>query len=540
MSLSQSLWLADAVPCVDGDRDDLSLGAALARSAAAWPDAEAMVFSCQSGVAETRWSFAELDDRATRLAHALIAAGYRPGERIAIWSPNHPNWIPLQFAIARAGMVLVALNPLYRAAELDYALAAADAVAVFHDDAAGGERMRDIAETVRRTLPSLRALHHIGDDVDRMIAEAGRSGPLPSVQPADLLMIQYTSGTTGLPKATLLPHGPIVTIGARSYRAWGFGPDDRVCHGFPLFHVGGSGNSTPGALVNGATTLPIYIFRAEEALDILEREACTGFIGVPSMLTAMMEADPERRRDLSALRRIVVGGAAVPAAFLARCERHFGVEMLNGYGQTESCGVCATVRPGDPAERKTHSSGLALPGVAMKIVDGDGRVQPCGVPGELCVDGPGRMIGYGDPEHSARAFDADGWLRTGDIATMDAQGYVAIVGRLKEMVIRGGENLYPAEIEAFLLQHPLVGEVAVIGLPDEKYGEELCAVIRPAPGSAPDAEELRAWMRARVSRWKVPRYVAFVDALPVTVSGKVRKHELLPEMTRRFLQTQSD
>lgn len=534
MPLSQSLWPADAA--VAGVCEHLPLGRALARSAAWWPDAEAVVFACQSSVAEVRWSFSELHERSTKLAQALIGAGYRTGERIAIWAPNHPNWILLQFAIAKAGMVLVALNPLYRAAELEYALAASDAVAVFHDGTAGGEAMRPIIEQVRGSLPRLRGLYHIGDDVDRMEAFVSLSGPLPEVQADDLLMIQYTSGTTGLPKPTLLPHGPIVTIGTLSYAAWGFGAGDRVCHGFPMFHVGGSGNSTPGALMNGTTTLPIYIFKADEALDILERERCTGFIGVPSMLTAMMEADPDRRRNLSALRRIVVGGAAIPAPFLSRCEDFFNVEMLNGYGQTESCGVCATVRPGDPSERKIHSSGLALPGVSLKVVDACGQVQPCGEPGELCVDGPGKMIGYGDPNESAKAFDGEGWLRTGDIATMDTDGYVAIVGRLKDMVIRGGENLYPAEIESFLLQHPDINEVAVIGLPDEKYGEELCAVIRPASGSAPDTEAIRSWMRERVSRWKVPRYFAFVDALPVTGSGKVKKHELRPEMIRRFLE----
>ena len=535
MPLSQSLWPAEAA--LAAGHDDLSFASALARSAARWPDAEAVVFAHQSGVVEVRWLFSELHERSTKLAHALIGAGYRPGEHIAIWAPNHPNWILLQFAIAKAGMVLVALNPLYRAAELEYALAASDAVAVFHDETADGEAMRVIAERVRGRLPRLRELYHIGDDVVRMEARAALNNLLPEVQASDLLMIQYTSGTTGLPKPTLLPHGPVAKIGALSYAAWGFGPGDRVCHGFPMFHVGGSGNSTPGALINGATTLPIYIFKAEEALDVLEHEHCTGFIGVPSMLTAMMEADPDRRRNLSALRRIIVGGAAVPAPFLSRCEDFFKVEMLNGYGQTESCGVCATVRPGDPSERKIHSSGLALPGVSLKIVDAHGQIQPCGKPGELCVEGPGKMIGYGDPDESARAFDGEGWLRTGDIATMDTDGYVAIVGRLKDMVIRGGENLYPAEIESFLMQHPDINEVAVIGLPDEKYGEELCAVIRPVSGSARDAEAIRFWMREHVSRWKVPRYFAFVDALPVTASGKIKKHELRPEMIRRFLET---
>lgn len=531
MGLTQSLWIGSAD---DPDRDNIAIGAAVSRSAAAWPNAEAVVFACQPEIEEVRWTFGDLEAQSTRLAHALIAAGYRPGERIAIWAPNHPNWILLEYAIAKAGMVIVAINPLYREAELQYALAVSDVAAIFHADTVGGEPMRATIDAVAPDTPLLRGIYSLSGGLDDLLANAPDSGELPHIDPADLFMIQYTSGTTGVPKAAWLPHGSIATISARTYERWGFGSGDRVCHGFPMFHVGGSGNSTPGSLIVGATTLPIHIFRAGEALDILEQERCTGFIGVPSMLTAIMEEGSLQSRDLSALKRIVVGGAAVPSPFLRRCEDMFGVEMLNGYGQTESCGVSASVRPGDDADRKISTSGVALPGVSLKVVDSGGRIQPCGVPGELCADGPGKMLRYGDPEATRQAFDPEGWLKTGDIATMDADGYVAIVGRLKEMIIRGGENLYPAEIEAYLIEHPDIVEAAVIGLPDEKYGEEMCAVLRPAhPGHA-DADAIRAWCRDRVSRWKVPRYIAFVDALPATPSGKIRKHELIPEMENRF------
>ncbi|MBC2778961.1 class I adenylate-forming enzyme family protein [Parasphingopyxis marina] len=531
MGLDQSLWIG-----TDGDPDcdDIAIGEAVSRSARLWPDVEAAVFACQQNIDEVRWTFAELDALSTRLARALLDLGHSPGDRIAIWAPNHPNWILLEYAIAKAGMVIVAINPLYRESELTYALNASDVTTIFHAVSVGGVSMATTIDAVRGDTPSLRNIYDLTIDLDRLLSGAASDAQLPAVAPHDLFMIQYTSGTTGVPKAAWLPHGAIATISARTYRRWDFGPGDRVCHGFPMFHVGGSGNSTPGSLIVGTTTLPIHIFRAGEALDILEQERCTGFIGVPSMLTAMMEDDSLGTRDLSALKRIVVGGAAVPSPFLRQCEDTFGVEMLNGYGQTESCGVSASVRPGDDASKKTGTSGLALPGVSLKVVDAEGRIQPCGVPGELCADGPGKMIGYGDPQATREAFDAEGWLRTGDIATMDGDGYVTIVGRLKDMIIRGGENLYPAEIEAYLIEHPDIAEAAVIGLPDEKYGEELCAVLRPASPDHEDANTILEWCRKRVSRWKVPRYIAFVDAMPTTASGKIIKHELLPLMAEQF------
>ena len=535
MRLTQSLWLGNSE---EPGEDAISLGAALARSATAWPDAEAVVFTCQPEVGEVRWTFAELDSVTDRLATALMALGYVRGERIAIWGPNHPSWILLEYAIAKAGLVTVAVNPLYQRGELLYALQASDAVAIFHADRVGGVAMRDLIDAVRPDVPGLRGVYSFTADVERLLAETPFAGNLPQVGRNDLLMIQYTSGTTGKPKATLLPHGSIATIAARSYRRWSFGPGDRVCHGFPFFHVGGSGNSTPGAMIVGTTTLPIHIFRAGQVLDILESERCTGFIGVPSMLSAMMEDGSLAGRDLSALRRIVVGGAPVPPAFLRRCEDVFGAEMLNGYGQTETCGVSASAMPNDSIERKTQTSGVALPGVSLKIVDAEGRIVPCGATGELCANGPGKMIGYGDAEASRAAFDAEGWLRTGDLATMDEDGYIRIVGRLKEMIIRGGENLYPAEIEQYLIEHPDVAEAAVVGLPDDKYGEELCAVLRAARPDHASPDDVREWCRTRVSRWKVPRYVAFVDAMPTTPSGKIKKHELVEKMKGHFLISQ--
>lgn len=530
-ALSESRWIADQTAAV---APPLSIGAALHAAAQRWPDREALVYSCQPDVGELRWTYRELDERAARLAAALLARGYVPGDRIAIWGPNHPHWILLEYALAKAGLVIVALNPLYKRAELIYALNTAQVVAIFHAEQVGGALLHEAIDAVRDSVPTLRERYSFTGDVERLLQDAPANYTLPLVDPQSLFMIQYTSGTTGAPKAAQLGHGAVATVARNSYRWWEFGSNDRVCHGFPLFHVGGSCNSTPGAMLVGATTLPLYIFKAHQTLDILERERCTGFLGVPSMLTAMLEDPSFQQRDLSALRIIILGGAPVPVKLLRECEAAFGAQIINGYGQTETCGVTCSTTARDSLEHKTQTSGVALPGISAKIVDGNGAVVPLGSAGELCYDGPGKMLGYGNAEANQHAFDSEGWLRTGDIATMNEHGYIRIVGRAKEMIIRGGENLYPAEIEAYLLEHPDVAEVAVIGLPDARYGEEVCAVVRPATPEHASAEQIRGWCTEQVSRWKVPRYIAFIDAMPMTPSGKIKKFLLQEMMIDRF------
>lgn len=533
MVLTRSFWTAAEF---DAERDRVSIGEAVGRSARSWPDKEAVIFACQADVEQVRWTYAQIDDLSGRLATAILKLGYQPGDRVAIFATNDPHWILLEYALAKAGLPIVAVNPLYREKELEYALKASDVRAIFHSPKIGGEPVSPMIDLVASRLPRLGDILDLQDDVERLLSTTKTAGELPQVKPDDLFMIQYTSGTTGVPKSAWLPHGSIATISGNTYRRWGFGVGDKVCQGFPLFHVGGSGNSIPGSLIVGTATLPIHIFRASEALDILEQEQCTGFVGVPSMLSAMIEHESFATRNLSRLKRIIVGGAPVAVGMLERFEEHFGVEILNGYGQTESCGVSASVKPGDLPAKKIQTSGLALPGVSLKVVDAEGHILPCGQTGELCADGPGKMLRYGDEAATKQAFDDDGWLRTGDLATMDSDGYVAIVGRLKEMIIRGGENLYPLEIESYLVEHPDVAEAAVIGLPDDKYGEELCAVLRVAGGAPEDSDAIRSWCCERVSRWKIPKYITFIDEMPVTVSGKIKKHELARTMAARFLQ----
>lgn len=526
-----SLWRAETSAA---QTLGLSLGDALAQAAERWPDTEAVVYSCQPDIGNIRWSYSQLNRYAEQLAKALLASGYSSGDRIAIWAPNHPEWILLEYALAKAGLVIVALNPLYKQRELSFTLNTSQVQGIFYADRVGNIDLRDLIEKVRPEVPSLRYVHSLSSDIQTLLNDHSLSADLPKVQSEDTLMVQYTSGTTGHPKAPQLAHDSVTTMARHAYQSWGFGPGDRVCHGFPLFHVGGSGNSTPGAMLVGATTLPLHIFKADRTLNILEQERCTGFIGVPTMLKAMLEEPDFANRDLSALKTIVMGGTPVPLKLLRECEAAFGAHILNGYGQTESSGVISTTVIDDNPVRKSETSGRALPGVSLKVVDSGGNPVPHNQSGELCYQGPGKMQGYRNASAEQQPFDTEGWLLTGDLATMDAEGYVCIVGRTKEMIIRGGENLSPVEIEGYLLEHPDVAQAAVIGLPSARYGEEVCAVLIPNKSDHASTDDVIAWCHNQMSRWKVPRYLTFVEELPTTPSGKVRKFLLKEQMVRHF------
>lgn len=528
---TQSLWLADSR---EANPVELPLGDLIHRIAARHPHREAVVYACHEEVENVRWTYRQLDEMASTLAYVLLTEGYQTGDKIAIWAPNSPEWILLEYALAKAGLVIVALNPLYKRAELEYTLKASGVKGIFHADSVSGHSLRVMIDGVRDKVPSLKGIYSMTGDISQMLQRRGNPSTLPIVDADSCLMIQYTSGTTGQPKAAQLSHRGVATTARNSYLTWGFGESDRVCHGFPLFHVGGSGNSTPGAALVGATTLPLYMFKAERTLDILEQERCTGFIGVPSMLTAMMEHENFGQRDFSALKHIVVGGACVPASLIDQCERAFDVDIINGYGQTETSGVSASTITSDSAEIKSTTSGKPLPGVSFKVVDIDGGIVPYNNTGELCYQGPGTMLGYLNHADPASVFDDEGWLYSGDLATMNESGYIRIVGRAKEMIIRGGENLSPSEIEIFLCQHPDIAEAAVLGLPDHKYGEEVCAVLLPAKPDHASAEDIQKWCLENLSRWKVPRYMTFRAQLPKTASGKVQKFLLKEAMIKRF------
>ncbi len=522
-----SLWLADPT---ETQYLSMTLADSLRISASQWAEREAVVSAAEPGLPAVRWTYEQLDQKVSRLAASLLAQGYQAGDRIAVWGPSYPEWILIEYAISRAGLVLVTLNPLYKQAELLYALQAAAVSAIFHADEVSGVALSTVIAQVATDIPTLRGIYSFSNGLTKLLEEAPAFIELPAVDPTKLFMIQYTSGTTGQPKAAQMSHQSIITSASNTHRRWEVTSGDRVCHGFPMFHIGGSGCCTPGAILMGATTLPLRVFKADRALDLLEHERCRLFIGVPTMITAMLEHPSFKSRDLSALKMLIIGGAPVPIPMIHTWEEAFGAQVINSYGQTETSGVSTSCRAHDPADKKATTSGVAVPGVSLKVVDQAGAVVSHGVPGELCFQGPGRMIGYRNDTQHVGAIDADGWFHSGDLATMDSQGFIKIVGRAREMIIRGGENLSPVEMENLILQHPLVSQVAVVGVPDAKYGEEACAAVILKPESRLVADELRAWCLERISRWKVPRYVVFIDTLPLTPSGKVKKFILRDQM----------
>ena len=526
-----SRWTA-APEDVSGCTVELYLDDSLARAAEAWPDIEAVIYRHQPALDDVAWTYADLDKRVSALAFGLRSLGFRPGERIAIWAANHPEWVLLEYAIARAELVLVALNPLYSATELRFVLEHSNAAGVFHADLIGDVRPADILNSLKGDLPCLRHCFPFSA-LDDVACVPGELSSVPSTRhPSDTFMIQYTSGTTGDPKAVRLSHRALTTTGRNSYALWGIGAGSRVCFGFPLFHVGGSGNSIPGACLVGATALPLYIFKANIALDILEHERCTAFIGVPTMLLLMLDDPSFVGRDLSALKSIIIGGAPVAKELLLRCRHHFGAEVINCYGQTETSGVTTSTRFVDSDAKQIATNGQPLVGVSLEIRNNRGDCVARREVGELFYRGPGGMIGYGSGDDTDRI--ADGWIASGDLAQMDDDGYVSIVGRKKEMIIRGGENLSPIEIESYMKEHGAIADVAVIGVPDARYGEVACAVVRLRPDAVIESADILDWCRERISRWKVPECIEFVEGFPMTPSGKIQKFKLQEIMIKRL------
>ena len=517
-----SEWIADdpVEPSV------LTIGDMLIESARKWPDKEALVYSFQPEIGDIRMTYKELNDRTTNIAKGFLEAGYISGEAIAIWGPNHPEWILAEYGLAKAGLKLITLNPLYKKLELEYTLNSSEAVAIIHADQIGANPVISQINEVKELVKSLRGVYSFSSGLSE-IEESGKrsSRVLPNVNSKDIFMIQYTSGTTGNPKAAQMPHSALVTTAKNSHKRWQIGQGHKVCHGFPLFHIGGSACMTLGAAATGAVSLPLYIFKPDVTLNILQNERCSIFIGAPVLLTAMLEVPNFNEYDLSSLKCLVVGGSNPPIELLKKFSEAFKADVINGYGMTETCGLTSTALPNDPPELKAIA-GLALPGVSLKVVNDEYKVVENDVPGELLYKGPGLMQGYGNLPDGSSGINSDGWFPTGDLATMNKDGYINIVGRAKEMIIRGGENLYPIEIENYLLEHPGVLEVAVIGLPDKKYDEECCAVVRVDSESLTEPQELKEWCKDRISRWKIPRYIFFVSSFPITPSGKIQKYKL--------------
>jgi fatty-acyl-CoA synthase len=503
---------------------DVTIGGLLREAAARIPDTEALVEGLPDGTAGRRWTFAELLADAERLARGL-ASRYRPGERIAVWAPNVPEWVLLEYAAALAGLTLVTVNPSYQARELDYVLRQSRAAGLFLVREFRGNPMGEIAARVAAEIPALREVIDMSDET---AFYGGAPAELPEVATNDPVQIQYTSGTTGFPKGVVLSHRNLANNARLFTRAVGIRAGERALGLTPLFHTIGCSMGVLGALQVGGAYVPLLAFEPNAALDLIERERIAWTIGVPTMARAMVEAQRANPRDLSSLRFFGAGGAMVPPELVRAVKSDLGADICVAYGQTESSPLITTCRPEDDFEDVCTTIGRPAFACEVGIFDpATDELVPCGVVGEIRARSYATMLGYNDdPEATAATVDAQGWLRTGDLGTMDERGFVRITGRVKEMIIRGGENLFPAEIENVLLEHPSVAECAVVGVPCERMGEAVAAFVRLAPGASLDAEALRAHCRSAISPQKCPAHWQAVESWPLTGSGKIKKFEL--------------
>ncbi|HLW00855.1 MAG TPA: AMP-binding protein [Ktedonobacterales bacterium] len=536
-----------------------TIGDLLDERAASHPEQEAIVYAAypEFGAAlNLRWTYREYCERANAVAKGLMALGLQKGEHIAIWAVNFPEWMLLEMAAAKVGLVLATVNPTYRASELEYVLRQGDIAALFfqakvrdHDCVATvGERAKPAEGTGAihsETLPKLRYAFLIGPPapadaawqpapfreliaLGAGISDEALKARQTQVKPSDPAQLQYTSGTTGFPKGALLTHHSILNNGAVVAHRLGTGPETRFCTAMPLFHTGGCVLGVLSALYGACTLMPLLAFDPVKALDTLANERCSRFGGVPTMLISMLQHPHSKEVDLSHLKQVFSGGSPVPVVVMEQVKAQWGADVGIVFGQTEASPTITQTLNNDSFELKSATVGKPLPHTDVKIINPQtGEIVPCGERGELCCRGYLVMAGYYNmPEKTADAIDQDDWLHTGDLATMSADGYVNIVGRLKDMVIRGGENLFPTEIEEFLMRHPKVADAQVLGVPDQFFGEELLAVVMPRAGEDITEEELRAFCTGQISHQKIPRYFKFVAAYPMTASGKVQKFVL--------------
>jgi fatty-acyl-CoA synthase len=509
---------------------DETIGTNLARTVAAHGSREALVARHQG----VRWTYDELAERVAACAKGLLGLGLEVGDRVGLWSPNYAEWALLQYATAEIGVILVNVNPAYRTHELQYALAQSGCRMLF---AAPSFKTSDYVEMVEQVTPDLpgleRSIFLWDDDWDELVAGAGHVGDgdvaarAARLAPGDAINIQYTSGTTGFPKGATLSHRNILNNGYFVARLQGFQPGDRLCVPVPLYHCFGMVMGNLGCTTHGATIVyPSDAFDPTHVLETIEAEQCTALYGVPTMFIAELAHPEFSRFDLTSLRTGVMAGSPCPVEVMkAAVDRMHMTEVTICYGMTETSPVSTQTLPDDSLHHRTATVGRAHPHVEIRIADPEtGATLARGETGEFCTRGYSVMQGYwNDEARTAEAIDADGWMHTGDLAVMAEDGYVNIVGRSKDMVIRGGENVYPREVEEFLYSHPDVEDVQVIGVPDERYGEELMAWVKLRPGANVDEAALRGFCQGKIAHFKVPRYVKFVDEFPMTVTGKVQK-----------------
>ena len=505
---------------------DLTVGGALRDAAARWPDSEALVEAFADGTTGRRWTFSALLGDSERLAQALLTR-FTPGERIAVWAPNLPEWVLLEFALALAGLTLVTVNPGYQKRELAYVLRQSRAAGLFLVGAFRGNPLAAMAAEVAPDLEGLREVTDI-EDAEALFRIAGAAPALPAVSSRDPAQIQYTSGTTGLPKGVVLHHYGL-TNNARHYcGTGGIGAGEAMLMMMPLFHTAGCAMSVLGSVQSGCRGVLLQQFDPGGALDLIERERVRSLLGVPTMLIAMLEAQSQRPRDLASLEVVISGGSMVPPELVRESRASFDCGFFTVYGQTESSPLLTMTRLEDSFEDICNTIGRPIPHTELAIFDpAEDTILPLGSVGEIRIRAYSVMLGYNDdPDATAKTVDAEGWLHTGDLGSLDERGFVRITGRVKEMIIRGGENLFPAEIENVLLEHPDVAEVAVVGVPDAKYGEAVAAFVRPAAGARFEPQALKAHCRALIAAQKAPSHWIEVSEWPLTGSGKIQKFEL--------------
>jgi fatty-acyl-CoA synthase len=538
---------------------EITIGQALDLAATTWPEQDALVCPAQS----VRLSWRDLRARAETLAAGLLAMGLKPGERIGIWSLNRVEWTLTQFAAAKAGLILVTVNPAYRLSELEYALNKVKMAALVISppfkssdypgmvaalapelaNAAPGElraarlpHLRLVVQMGERIVPgalSFNALENAG----REAGSAALTAIAPHITAADAVNIQFTSGTTGAPKGVTLSHRNILNNGYLVGRGMALTPQDRICIPVPLYHCFGMVMGNLACVTHGAAMVyPGEGFDPLITLQTATDERCTALYGVPTMFIAELDHPHFAAFDLSRLRTGIMAGSSCPIEVMRRVVDKMHIRDITiCYGMTETSPVSFQTGLADPLERRVSTVGRVHPHLEVKLIDTDGNIVPRGTPGELCTRGYSVMTGYWDePEQTAMAKDAEGWMHTGDLATIDDEGFCNIVGRIKDMVIRGGENLYPREIEEYLYRHPKIQDVQVFGVPDTLYGEELCAWVILREGEEMEAEELRDFCRGQIAHQKIPRHVRFVRELPITVTGKIQKFKMREAMLREL------
>jgi fatty-acyl-CoA synthase len=525
-----------------------TIGDAFDQAVEQWGDKQAVVVRHQ----DIRWSYRELGEAVDAFAAGLLALDLQSGDRVGIWSPNNIEWLITQFATAKAGLILVNINPAYRKAELSYTLTkvackvlilasefkSSDYIGMLNDIAPGIEKS-DNGPLNLPELPDLRSLIVISekpvagmirfDDVAGMAPEDAAEQLLARAlasQPDDAINIQFTSGTTGLPKGATLTHFNVLNNGYFSGQAMALTSQDCLCIPVPLYHCFGMVLGVLACVTHGASMVfPSEAFEPLAVLEAVNEEHCTALHGVPTMFIAELEHPDFKTFDLSKLRTGIMAGAPCPIEVMRKVisEMNMG-EVTIAYGMTETSPVSFQSATDDPLEKRVATVGRIHPHVQVKIIDEQGAVVPRGTSGELCTRGYSVMLGYwGDKEQTDESIDAAGWLHTGDLAVIDDEGYCDIVGRVKDMIIRGGENVYPREIEEYLFQHPKIQEVAVFGVPDERFGEAVVAWIKLREGETLNAEEIRNYCNEQIAYYKVPKHIVIVDEFPMTVTGKIQK-----------------